>query len=222
MVLQTVLYLSGALADCSLVYSTTISTQEKEVGEAVWQKYVPDALMSGQLQLKPDPIVIKGGLARCRRASNVRRRASQVARLSSYLSHVCHFSSSRNCPSVRKHWTSSSAAVVLKKQKVWTAAYLTSPNPLQQSALVDSICSRPSDVILLHEECRAQSHHLLLEAPLHPPPRALPAKYLIIKCSQTCVTSIKLFKTRNLAPTCAPLSVQDTHAKAISPNVAST
>lgn len=64
MVLQTVLYLSGALADCSLVYSTTISTQEKEVGEAVWQKYVPDALMSGQLQLKPDPIVIKGGLAK--------------------------------------------------------------------------------------------------------------------------------------------------------------
>lgn len=34
------------------------------MGEAVWQKYVPDALMSGQLQLKPDPIVIKGGLAK--------------------------------------------------------------------------------------------------------------------------------------------------------------
>jgi len=63
-VLQTVLSLSSALAECDLVYATTIFNQEKEVGDAVWQRYVPDALVSGQLQPKPDPIVIKGGLAK--------------------------------------------------------------------------------------------------------------------------------------------------------------
>jgi hypothetical protein len=44
------------------VSSVDIAFKQKEVGEAVWGKYVPDALKSGQLLAKPDPIIIRGGL----------------------------------------------------------------------------------------------------------------------------------------------------------------
>lgn len=33
------------------------------VGDAVWRKYLPEALATGKFQAKPDPQVIKGGLA---------------------------------------------------------------------------------------------------------------------------------------------------------------
>lgn len=33
-----------------------------EVGDAVWRKYLPEALASGRLQAKPDPFIIEGGL----------------------------------------------------------------------------------------------------------------------------------------------------------------
>jgi len=32
------------------------------IGEAVWGKYVPDALAHGTLQAKPDPLIVHGGL----------------------------------------------------------------------------------------------------------------------------------------------------------------
>lgn len=40
----------------------TIATFQKEVGEAVWGKHVPEALADGSLQAKPDAIVIGKGL----------------------------------------------------------------------------------------------------------------------------------------------------------------
>ncbi|KUJ10525.1 oxidoreductase-like protein [Mollisia scopiformis] len=42
--------------------SIDIATKQPEVGDAVWRKYVPEALKEGKLLPKPDPIVIKGGL----------------------------------------------------------------------------------------------------------------------------------------------------------------
>jgi hypothetical protein len=36
--------------------------EQPEVGDAIWQKYVPEALSSGQLLAKPEPFLIKGGL----------------------------------------------------------------------------------------------------------------------------------------------------------------
>jgi NADPH:quinone reductase-like Zn-dependent oxidoreductase len=44
------------------VSSVTIAVEQPEVGDAVWRKYVPEALKEGQLLPKPDPILIKGGL----------------------------------------------------------------------------------------------------------------------------------------------------------------
>ena len=33
-----------------------------DVGDAVWRKYIPDALAAGKFLAKPDPLIIKGGL----------------------------------------------------------------------------------------------------------------------------------------------------------------
>jgi len=33
-----------------------------DVGDAVWRKYIPEALAAGKFQAKPDPLIIKGGL----------------------------------------------------------------------------------------------------------------------------------------------------------------
>jgi len=37
-----------------------------EVGDAVWRKYIPEALAAGKFQAKPDPLIIKGGLEKVR------------------------------------------------------------------------------------------------------------------------------------------------------------
>ncbi|KAI9810339.1 MAG: hypothetical protein M1827_006306 [Pycnora praestabilis] len=44
------------------VFALDIASQEKEVAEAVYKNYVPEALQDGRLQAKPDPLVIEGGL----------------------------------------------------------------------------------------------------------------------------------------------------------------
>jgi len=33
-----------------------------EVGDAVWRKYIPEALAVGKFHAKPDPLIVKGGL----------------------------------------------------------------------------------------------------------------------------------------------------------------
>lgn len=44
------------------VFAITVATEHKDVGDAVWRKFVPQALAQGKLQAKPDPLLIKGGL----------------------------------------------------------------------------------------------------------------------------------------------------------------
>jgi len=46
----------------SIVSSVTIASEQPEVGDEIWRKYVPEALRKGQLLAKPEPLVIKGGL----------------------------------------------------------------------------------------------------------------------------------------------------------------
>ena len=50
-------------ANVLAVSSVAIAFEQKEVGDAIWRKYVPGALENGQLLAKPDPILIKGGLS---------------------------------------------------------------------------------------------------------------------------------------------------------------
>jgi hypothetical protein len=46
----------------SAVYAPDITDKEPEVAEAVWGKFMHDALKSGQLKAKPDPLVVGSGL----------------------------------------------------------------------------------------------------------------------------------------------------------------
>ncbi len=39
-------------------------TGAPHIGEAIWHGYLPAALKSGQFQAKPDPYIIRGGLAK--------------------------------------------------------------------------------------------------------------------------------------------------------------
>ncbi|KAF1344795.1 chaperonin 10-like protein [Delphinella strobiligena] len=48
--------------DAKGVFAITIGTQHKQVGEAVWGKYVPGALADGSLKFLPEPLVIGKGL----------------------------------------------------------------------------------------------------------------------------------------------------------------
>jgi hypothetical protein len=45
------------------VSSVSIAFEQREVGDAIWRKYVAGALENGQLLAKPDPIIIKQGLS---------------------------------------------------------------------------------------------------------------------------------------------------------------
>ncbi|CAD0019216.1 unnamed protein product [Aureobasidium pullulans] len=44
------------------VFAITIANQHKEVGDAVWQKFVPGAIQSGDLKCLPEPLVVGKGL----------------------------------------------------------------------------------------------------------------------------------------------------------------
>lgn len=44
------------------VFAISIALQHKEVGDAVWRKFIPEALASGQFKAKPDPLVVGKGL----------------------------------------------------------------------------------------------------------------------------------------------------------------
>ena len=44
-----------------------------EVGDAVWRKYIPEALAAGKFQAKPDPLIIKGGLQKVQEGINLLR-----------------------------------------------------------------------------------------------------------------------------------------------------
>jgi len=68
-------------ADARLVSAVSIAVEQKEVGEAVWRKYVPEALASGQLLAKPDPLIVKGGLKHIQEAVDVLKRGVSAAKV---------------------------------------------------------------------------------------------------------------------------------------------
>jgi NADPH:quinone reductase-like Zn-dependent oxidoreductase len=54
------------------VNAVSIASEQPEVADAVWRKYVPEALRTGKLLPKPEPIVIKGGLPSVQDAVNTK------------------------------------------------------------------------------------------------------------------------------------------------------
>jgi NADPH:quinone reductase-like Zn-dependent oxidoreductase len=52
------------------VIAVTIASVHKDIGEAVWGKYIPEALEKGTFRAKPEPTVIKGGLEKCQEGTD--------------------------------------------------------------------------------------------------------------------------------------------------------
>lgn len=44
------------------MFACSVVTEDKAIGEAVWQKFLPEALEKGTYKAKPDPIVVGTGL----------------------------------------------------------------------------------------------------------------------------------------------------------------
>ena len=45
-----------------------------DVGDAVWRRYIPQALATGAFQAKPDPIIIEGGLGKVQEGIDLLRK----------------------------------------------------------------------------------------------------------------------------------------------------
>lgn len=52
-----------------------------EIGDAVWRKYIPEALAKGKFQAKPDPYILKGGLARVQDGINLLRKGVSAKKI---------------------------------------------------------------------------------------------------------------------------------------------
>jgi hypothetical protein len=47
---------------------------EPELGDAIWRKYLPQALAAGKFQPKPDPLIVEGGLEKVQEGVNILRK----------------------------------------------------------------------------------------------------------------------------------------------------
>jgi len=63
------------------VSAVSIASEQADVGDAVWRKYVPEALKNGQLLPKPEPLVIKGGLDHIQEALDTLKKGVSAAKV---------------------------------------------------------------------------------------------------------------------------------------------
>jgi len=45
-----------------------------DLGDAIWRKYLPEALSKGSFQAKPDPLIVKGGLEKVQEGIDILRK----------------------------------------------------------------------------------------------------------------------------------------------------
>lgn len=57
-----------------IVKALDVGLVNVEVGDAVWRKYIPQALAAGKFQAKPDPLLIEGGLEMVQEGLDVLRK----------------------------------------------------------------------------------------------------------------------------------------------------
>jgi hypothetical protein len=52
-----------------------------DVGDAVWRKYLPEALAAGTFQAKPDPFIVKGGLEKAQEGIDLLRKGVSAKKI---------------------------------------------------------------------------------------------------------------------------------------------
>jgi len=72
--------------DQPLAYGTAVwgldpGFDNKDIGDAVWRKYIPKALKAGKFQAKPDPEILVGGLERVQDGINLLRKGVSAKKL---------------------------------------------------------------------------------------------------------------------------------------------
>jgi NADPH:quinone reductase-like Zn-dependent oxidoreductase len=65
----------------SAVFATSIAAADSDVGEAVWGKWVPEALESGALRALPGPIVIEGGLEAAQKGLDAQKKGVSFGKI---------------------------------------------------------------------------------------------------------------------------------------------
>lgn len=63
------------------VSAVSIASDQPEVGDAVWRKYVPEALRNEQLLPKPEPFVVNGGLHHIQEALDTLKKGVSAAKV---------------------------------------------------------------------------------------------------------------------------------------------
>jgi hypothetical protein len=51
------------------------------IGTAVWHDFMPEALETGKFQAKPDPQIVKGGLAKVQEGINILRKGVSAKKI---------------------------------------------------------------------------------------------------------------------------------------------
>lgn len=60
--------------DAKGVFAITVALEHKKVGHAVWNDFVPAALLDGSLKFLPEPLVVGKGLAKVQEAMDVQKK----------------------------------------------------------------------------------------------------------------------------------------------------
>ena len=63
------------------VLALNVGLVNTEVGDAVWGKYIPEALAVGKFQAKPDPVLVEGGLEKVQEGIDLLRKGVSAAKI---------------------------------------------------------------------------------------------------------------------------------------------
>ncbi|OCK79131.1 GroES-like protein [Lepidopterella palustris CBS 459.81] len=63
------------------ITALTINNKDKDIGQAIWGKFIPEALANGSFQAKPDPQVITGGLSKIQEACDVLKKGISAGKV---------------------------------------------------------------------------------------------------------------------------------------------
>jgi hypothetical protein len=54
---------------------------DSHIGEFIWRRYVPQAIASGKLKAKPDPMIIEGGLGKVQEGIDLHRKGVSAKKI---------------------------------------------------------------------------------------------------------------------------------------------
>ncbi|TAQ87226.1 hypothetical protein B7494_g4450 [Chlorociboria aeruginascens] len=79
--------------DATLVNGLDPGMVNLDIGDAVWRKYIPEALLNGKFQAKPDPCIIEGGLGKVQEGIDLLRKGVSAKKKPETLSYLLSDSS---------------------------------------------------------------------------------------------------------------------------------